>query len=1164
MKRRQLVASMLLAVKCTLIQIFLLLFFFCAGFASPIEAQKLLNKKVNIVVQNAELRSVIETLQKQTGIKFVYSPNSINDTYKVSYTGREKTLGKFFEEFLPVYGIAYKIVGVNKVLFYAIPSARSMTTTSTAAADTALSEAAVPDIVITGSVKGENGILLEGVSVAIKGSSISTITDKNGRYSIKVANNKAVLVFSYIGYNSVERTVGNAKLVDVAMREGASELNEVIVLGYGEVKRRDLTGAVGKVQMEDMSKAPVKSFDDALAGRIAGVQVSANDGQPGSVNNIVIRGAGSITQDNSPLYVVDGFPLEDANNNSINPADIESIEILKDASATAIYGARGANGVILITTKRGKQGPTIISYNNYFGLQQVRKKMEMMSPYEFIRYQFEIDSVVTRTTYFTDGKTLESYRNAPALDLQDQLYRNAFVQSHDLSVRGGNEKTKFAISGNIINQDGIIINSGFKRYQTRVALDHTATKKLKIGTNLNASYSQYYGSLLSQPSPTQTVSTNLLYGVWGYRPVTGDDINLDELLYDPTIDPALTSDYRVNPVISARNELRRNTAYTLVANAYADYTVLPGLTLKITGGITYNQLRNDIYNNSKTQSGNPRNSNGVNGSIFYNPSSTWLNENTLTYRKTFNKVHRLTVLGGFTMQGNTSGRHGFQSVKALNESLGLDGLDESASQAAVSSSSRWGMASFLGRVNYDFKSRYLFTASFRADGSSKFLKGNQWGYFPSAAFAWRISGEEFMKKLSFISDAKLRLSYGRTGNNRVSDFAYLSQLNFPNGANYSMNNSVPFKGTSISNFGNPYLKWETTDQVNIGTDLSLFHERLDITVDVYRKTTRDLLLNAELPYSTGLNKAYKNIGSMQNEGIELTVNTVNVRSKSFSWTSSFNIAFNKSKVVELTENQDALQTAVSFDLAYNSLSPYIAVKGQPVAQMYGAIWDGIYQESDFEKTPAGTYLLKDLITTNGNPRTNIKPGDIKYKDLNGDRVVDEKDFTVIGRGLPVHVGGFSNNFTYKGFDLNVFFQWSYGNNLINANRLIFDGNSKFTRYLNQFANYANRWTPENKSNTTFRTHGEGPRYYSNRVVEDGSFLRLKTVSLGYNFDSKLLGKIGLRTLRLYASAQNLYTWSNYSGSDPEVSARHSTLTPGFDFSAYPIPRTIVFGLNTSF
>lgn len=1163
MKRRQLVASMLLAMKCTLMQL-LLCFFFGSVLANPLEAQKILNKKITISVQNAQLRTVIASLEKQADIKFVYSPNTINDTYKVSCNVTDKTLGKFFEEFLPVYGIAYKIVGANKILLFTQPVNKPNERAVVLNADSTDAVIYAPDIIVTGTVTGENGTAMEGVSVTVKGAASSVVTDKKGKFSIKVKDNKAILVFSFVGYNTVERTVGASRQFSVAMREGASDLNEVIVLGYGEVKRRDLTGSVAKVQMEDLHKAPVKSFDDALAGRIAGVQVSANDGQPGSVSNIVIRGAGSITQDNSPLYVVDGFPLEDANNNSINPADIESIEILKDASATAIYGARGANGVIIITTKRGKQGPTIISYNNYFGLQQVRKKMELMSPYEFIRYQLEIDPAATATAYFTNGKDLESYRNVKGLDFQDLLFRNAPVQSHDLSVRGGNEKTRFAISANLINQDGIIINSGFKRYQTRVALDHTATKKLKIGTNINASYSQFYGSLLSQPSPTQSSSTNLLYGVWGYRPVSGNDVNLDELLYDPNIDPNLVSDYRVNPVISAENELRRNTVLTLAANAYADYTVAQGLTLRVTGGVTYNQSRAEIFNNSKTQAGNPRNPNGVNGSVYYSPNSTWLNENTLTYRRVFNKIHRLTVLGGFTMQGNATSRHGFQAVKVLNEARGMDGLDEAESQIAASASSRWGMASFLGRINYDLLSRYLFTVSFRSDGSSKFPVNNRWGYFPSAAFAWRMSDEKFMKGLDFVSDAKLRMSYGRTGNNRVGDFAYLPQLTFPNGASYSMNNGTPVKGLAISNLGNEELKWETTDQVNFGTDISLFKQRLDITVDVYRKTTRDLLLNAELPYTTGLSKAFKNIGSMQNQGIEFTLNTVNVKTKQFSWTTNFNIAFNRSKVLALTENQNAMQTAVSFDLSYNSLSPYIAVMNQPVAQMYGAIWDGIYQVEDFDITPAGTYVLKDVMTTNGNPRANIRPGDIKYRDLNGDRVVDEKDFTVIGRGLPVHVGGFTNNFSYKGFDLNVFLQWSYGNDLINANRLIFDGNSKYTRHLNQYAGYANRWTPENRSNTTFRTQGRGPNYYSSRIVEDGSFIRLKTVSLGYNFAAGMLKKIGLNSLRVYASAQNLHTWTRYSGMDPEVSARHTTLTPGFDFSAYPIPRTIVFGLNTSF
>ena len=1008
---------------------------------------------------------------------------------------------------------------------------------------------------VSGKVTDDKGEPLTGVSVKVKGMNLGATTDAYGKYSLNVPNKGVVLIFSYLGFVTKEQVV-NQNIVNIKLTERNTALNEIVVIGYGTQVRKDLTGSVAQVNVTDLQKAPVKSFDEALAGRVAGVQVTGNDGQPGSVNNIVIRGGNSVTQDNSPLYVIDGFPLEDPDYNIINPSEIESIDILKDASATAIYGARGANGVIIITTKKGKEGTPVISYNAYYGTQKITKTLDLMNPYEFVKYQDELNPTEAEKAYFVNGKTLENYRDVEGINFQDHVFRTAPMQNHDISLRGGTKATKYSISGNIFRQDGVFINSDFARNQGRLSLDQTVNKKLKVGANLNLSNSRSSGSLIGAEN-AQGSTASALYGVWSYRPVAGKSENLLEDFHDDAFDAAMYADYRVNPIVNANNELRRRISNNLILNSYADYLFTPNLTLRIRGGLTTGLLRDENFNNSLTSSGFRL---GANGSLYNIFTTNWVNENTLTYKKTFDKVHRFEALGGFTMQGNIYKRNGYSARDLVKESLGLDGLDNSRSIIPYSATSRWGLISYLGRVNYGYKSKYLFTASMRADGSSKFLGSNRWGYFPSGSVAWRMSAEPFMKGLSFVTDAKLRFSYGATGNNRVSDFPYLSLVE-TNNAYYSFDNQVPLPGLNVSQFGNPDLKWETTYQANLGYDLSLLNGRIDITADVYRKRTEDLLLNADIAYTTGLSTVFKNVGTMQNEGLELSLNTVNIRNKDFTWKTNFNISFNRNKVVALTENQETLTRSVGLRSGYNNLSPYIAVVGQPVAQFYGLIWDGVYQLTDFDKLPDGRYILKNNITTNG--KTSVQPGDIKYKDLNGDRVVDAKDYTVIGRALPIHIGGFSNNFSYKNLDLNVFFQWSYGNEILNANRIFLEGNEVGSPHVNQLATYVNRWTEDNPSNTLYGTNGRGPLAYSSRLLEDGSFLRLKTVSLGYNLPGYFTKKFNIQSIRVFTSGQNLITWTKYSGMDPEVSVRNSPLTPGFDYSAYPRSRVFTFGLNVT-
>lgn len=1018
---------------------------------------------------------------------------------------------------------------------------------------------------VSGTVTDATNAPVEGATVRVKGANIGTSTDSLGKFSLSVPDKKSVLVVSHVSFVGKEVAVGENASLRVTLLSKSNEGDEVVVIGYGTARKKDLTGSVGKVSVADLEKAPVRSFDEALAGRTAGVQVASNDGQPGSGISIVIRGNNSITQGNSPLYVVDGFPIEDPNNNIINPADIASLEVLKDASATAIYGARGANGVVMITTKKGKEGPPVISFDVMFGVQKASKQIPLMDTYEYVKYMLELDTTSVSSTqfltpkqlYLANGKTLEEYRNVQATDWQGLVMQPANMSSYNLSINGGNKQTKYAISGSVFDQDGVLLNSGYKRYQGRIVLDQQINQKLKVGINANYSYLEQSGVSPSQTSFSGT--NNVMVAVWGARPINNEANNLEDDLFDPSFDPA--NDYRVNPVVNLKNLVRINASKNFFINGYAEYAILSNLKLRVTGGITDNNLRNEQFNNSLTQYGNIRQANGVNGSLAFANTNSWLNENTLTWNNN-NKVHSLNILGGFTAQGGTSSRYGMTATQLPNENLGVSGLDEGIVQPLEAVSSNWNMASFLGRINYNLRSKYLFTASFRADGSSKFAEVNHWSYFPSGAFSWRFSEEKWLKNNAILSDGKFRVSYGTTGNNRVGDFAYLTTFGLPNDNSYVFNNAY-VNGIVPTALGNTDLRWETTKQSNIGVDLGFFDDRIQLTVDAYQKTTSDLLLNAQLPGSSGFARAFKNIGSVRNSGLEFALNTINVKKRNFSWSSSFNISFNESKVTGLAENQESLTSAIRWDQSFQNIPAYIAKLGMPLGQLYGYIWDGVYSINDFNRTVSGGYILKDDVATNGNTRDKIQPGDIKYRDINGDLVVDAKDYTVIGRGLPVHFGGFTNNFTYKNFDLNIFFQWSYGNDILNANQLWFQG-GRANSTMNQYASYSNRWTPENQNTNIYRAKGYFGGGYSTMIVEDGSYLRLKTVSLGYNVDPKLLKRFKIRSLRAYVSAQNLFTWTNYSGLDPEVSAYNSALTPGFDFSTYPRARTITGGVKISF
>ncbi|MEO6916069.1 MAG: TonB-dependent receptor [Chitinophagaceae bacterium] len=1037
-----------------------------------------------------------------------------------------------------------------------------------------LLQATAQDKTVTGVVRDAAGTVLENATVLVKGTTISGQTDKSGQFKVGPVKAGSTLVFSFIGFAQKEVKFSGATVINVALEKESASLDDVVVVGYGAQKKSDLTGAVGIAPIEQMKKAPVRNFVEALQGRIAGVVVSSVDGQPGSTNNIVIRGNNSITQGNSPLYVIDGFPIEDPNTNAVNPDDIESLVVLKDASATAIYGARGANGVIIITTKSGKAGPPVVSLSTSYGIQKANNSVALMEPYSFVKYQLEQnpgDVTVQNSAaylFLNNGATLDGYKDSANIDWQSKLFKTAPMKDYNISITGGNAQTKYALSGSITNQDGVIINSGYKRYQGRFALNQNLGKKFKTGINVNYSHLEQSGvnpaSFLTSSSATST----LMYSVWGFRPFGS---RLVDQPFDDNVNP--NNDYRFNPILNQQNIIRENNTNSLSANAFLEYAITKDLKLKISGGINNNLRESVSFNDTLTSSGNPRATfnKGVNGSVTYATTNSWLNENTLTYNKRFNKNSILNVLAGVTAQGRHTSQYSLSGSQLPTQATNVSWLSSGSGTPTITSdASLNNLVSFLGRANYTFHSDYLLTASFRSDGSSKFSPENHWSYFPSGAFAWKFGNLPFLRNSNTVSEGKLRVSYGLTGNNRVSDFPYLTQYSISTVQQGYTFNNLEQSGLIPQTLGNPNLKWETTGQWDIGLDMSFLRGRIGLTADIYKKVTKDLLLNANIPTSYGYSSIFKNIGSVQNQGLEVTINTFNIRNKDFSWNTSFNISFNTSKVLSLAENQNSFFAYAPYDNSVSSIPAFLVQVGKPLGLMYGPVFDGIYQFSDFDKSPSGAYTLKANIPTNGNVSSIIQPGDIKYKDLNGDGKVDGNDATVIGRGLPIHTGGITNDFNYRGFNLSVFFQWGFGNDILNVNRLVFEGNNLGNSGLNQYASYKDRWTSENPSNTLFRggirgtSSGPIGNSFSSRVVEDGSYMRLKTISLGYNLVNPLMEKWGVRNLNFYVAAQNLYTWTKYSGNDPEVSIFNSVLSPGVDYSAYPRAKTITLGVKASF
>lgn len=1031
---------------------------------------------------------------------------------------------------------------------------------------------------VTGRVVDSNGEPLIGVTVLVKGTTRGVSSDLNGNYTIGAASTET-LVFSYLGYTTVEERVGTRTVVNVKMSEETTSISavEVVSVGYGTVTRRDLTGSVAKVDMEDMMKATVTTFDQALTGRVAGVVVTTGDGALGQEARITIRGNNSLTQSSSPLFIVDGFPMESSMATSLNPSDIESMDVLKDASATAIYGARGANGVVVITTKRGQEGTPKVTFNASVTMNHIANKIDLMSPYEFVALQTEMCELSGSTNpYMSEidpatglNYTLEDYRGLTGSDKQEEIYRTSFTQNYHVSISGGKDGMRYNASFSALDQDGIIERSNFQRYQGKFNFTLPIVKQ-KLIFNLNANYSRNVTSGVT-PTDAQASSSSsgwLIYSTWGYRPIrplgTLDE-DLDSELTDEAV--AGNNDYRFNPSVTVREEYRKTIIDYLSANAALTWTIIPDLKLKVTGGYVMNKRRREEFNNSRTYTGNPNSPSGkgVNGAIYWTDQATWLNENTLTYKRRLGRSHNLDFLGGVTFQGQKSGYDGVAATQLTNETLGLAGLHTGSYQVVTPWRRNWTMMSFLARVNYNFRYKYYFTFSFRADGSSKFPEDNRFGYFPSAGASWNFNRENLFKDSKWLSNGKLRASWGKTGNNRTTTpYDFYAQIATTPGSTNSFDYVFGGQNTSgyyPSNMANEKLMWETTTQYDVGLDLGFFEDRIRVTADWYLKDTDDLLLNATMPISSGYQSAMVNIGKIRNQGWEFTLETVNVKSRNFQWTTSFNIALNRNEIRALNTGENTLMpNPIVWDNKFNGQYPYISQVGKPTGLMYGFLYLGTYKSEEFNE--AGL-LQEGIPYMSQYSRDQIQPGDAKYLDINGDGVITDDDRTIIGCGQPLHTGGFNNTLSWKNFDLNFFFSWSYGNDVLNANRLIFESGS--SRELNQLSSYVNRFNAAtNPTSDIPRAYANGTQVYSSRVVEDGSFLRLRSISLGYNFPSKLLRKMHMSAFRIYVTVDNVWTITGYSGPDPEVSTRESVLTPGFDWSAYPRSMGVTAGINLTF
>ncbi|ODT35859.1 MAG: SusC/RagA family protein [Niabella sp. SCN 42-15] len=1039
---------------------------------------------------------------------------------------------------------------------------------------------------VNGAVTDHLGVPLAGATVSLEGSGTATQTNENGVFTITVpSSGSPMLVISAVGYNTQTVPVSGGS-INVALTQHVVAGDEVVVIGYGTSRRKDLTGAISSISSQEIMKAPVANAAEALTGRLAGVQIAATEGSPDAELKVRVRGGGSITGDNTPLIIVDGFPVN--NITDIAPADIESIDVLKDASSTAIYGSRGANGVIIVTTKSGKAGKFAVNYNVYGGYRKLANKLEVLSPSDYAKWQYEYALLDNRlneryTKYFGNWQDIDLYNEVTPNDWQELVFgRLGSLFNHTLSLNGGTDKMRYAASYNGIKDKAIMQLSGYKRDNLSLKLNHRPNKKITLDFSARYSNMTVEGGGANEQNEKSSADSRLKYAmIYPPFPVGG------------LTDASETDDgfNMYHPIEALRDNDRLQRRQNLNLGGSFAWKLTQDLTFKTELGMDEVRIADDRFYGATTyyvRNAPAAESQGLPAIEMYKISrSTTRNTNTLNYdfRKLLTGKHRLNMLLGQEYIGTkseilTTVVHGFPKTFSFYDARKLSAQGKANNiQNYLNPDDR--LFSFFGRANYSFDSKYLFDVTFRADGSSKFAEGNKWGYFPSASAAWRISSEEAFSGIkNWFDDLKLRLSYGTAGNNNIPPGQMVQTFDVSNTT--WINNYTSYWAASKT-MANPDLKWETTVTRNIGLDFTTSGRPLSGTLDFYRNSTKDLLIQFPVP-GTGYDFQYRNMGETRNQGVELTLNWAAVDKKNFGLNFSGNIGFNQNKIMNLglMDNFGGTSGWASTMIGVD----YMVQTGGSVGEMYGYRIDGKgrYEVADFERYDATTnrWILKTGVANAPSVvSNNIRPGSMKLKDLNGDGVINIDDREIIGNANPKHTGGFTINARAYGFDMSAIFNWSYGNDVYNANKIEYTTTAQtFGRSMIDIMADGSRWTNLRADGTISNDPAEleamnagttlwSPRMdryvFSDWAVEDGSFLRLGTLTLGYNLPLDMLRKVRIQNVRVYATGYNLWLLTNYTGFDPEVSTRRRTpLTPGVDYSAYPRSRMVVLGLNLNF
>lgn len=1044
---------------------------------------------------------------------------------------------------------------------------------------------------VSGTVTDTKGEALIGVSVAVKGVSTGTITDLDGKYTLSVATGAKTLVASYIGMISKEVPISGT-VVDIVMEDNHSELDEVVVIGYGTVKKRDLTGSVASISEKSLKDLPIASAAEALTGRLAGVSVVAAEGSPDADIRIRVRGGTSISQDNAPLYVVDGIIVSTITD--IPPSDIASIDVLKDAASTAIYGANGANGVILITTKSGREGKISVTFNASYGAKKTNDFIEVLSPYEYVYYQHELDQTTSFQKLYGRFQDLDIYKSDPGINWQDKVFGNTGTQQYyNVGVSGGNKAALYSLSLTRNDEDYIMINSGYKRDNVNFKVSSQIKDNLSMNFNVRVTNEVITGPSVSAGSGSNTKLRNAVKysptrGLAGLDPSNSDDDD------QAGINSALN-----NPVDDITNEYKKVNKFNNTYIAGLNWDIIKKLRFSST--FSYAFLKNNTDNVwtsgtgvSKTYAGQPV------ARITDDKGHDWRLINTLSYNFNLNKIHQFDVLAGQELSERVMNR---KIVEAryfpvdFSAKEVLAAMNNGQAEPIVTSLGEpQRMSSFFGRVNYNLKDKYLMTFTARQDGISVFGPGLFWGFFPGGALAWRASEEEFLRtQNSWLDNLKVRLSYGAVGNARVDPFwrqeytSSSSSVFYPN----EKATSILTPSATLKSNG---LTWETTYSSNFGLDFGILKNRISGSIDLYNNITKNLIVRSPIPTTSGYDGQYQNIGQTSNRGLEFSVNAYIIDNKDFTLSGTFNIAFNKNKVDKFSNgNTKSKLYGSGWNGQAEPTYDFLIEEGSPLGQMYGYVTDGMYSFDDFTWDQSkNVWVINEGVADNSSLISNgsyFGPGALKLKKIadDGTDKITENDRKVIGNALPKHTGGFGFNSTYKGFDASVFFNWSYGNDIYNANKL---DNTSFlltrkNQNLSSIMALENRFTTIDPStgNNIYSGKNANPALLQELnagktmwhpmmttttlhswAIEDGSFLRLNNLTFGYTLPKKMTKKWLIESLRIYATGYNLYCWTNYSGPDPEVSTRDkdSPFTPGVDYSAYPKSKTFVGGINITF